>query len=115
VDQIDIEYYRANGLKTPGVHVPYPYSVKIYQLLEIGDNYEVAFPIIRADAKLEPPLMNLRDTGNEKEMILIARVTVWGKDMLGNRLAPVTGEITIYCSNYSDGGSGEETSSTSRR
>ena len=64
---------------------------------------KIPFVLIRHVAKLEAPLLALREwTNQEKILQLVAVVTIHGKDQGGHRVAPVTGYISVWCGNFAD-------------
>jgi hypothetical protein len=89
-----------------GVDVPFSFSQKVNLLIEVGKSEDLGFVVIQHVAKLESPLIELRTwTNQEKVLKLEAKVTVYARDVAGNRLEPVSGTISIWCSNFSDSGS----------
>ncbi len=103
VDQIDVEFFRTDGRNTEGMDVPYKFVQPINFKLTLGEK-EVAIPfvLIRHVAKLEPPLVELRNLGADKILQLVAKVTVHGKDVAGYRVQPAVGYITVWCANFAD-------------
>lgn len=114
VDQIDIEYSRAEGLNVEGRDVPYRFSQRVTGRVEIGGSMELGFVLIQHTAKLESPLVDLVNGTQEHVLKLEARITIHSRDVAGNRLEPAVGYISVWCSNFSDstgsggGGSGGE-------
>lgn len=102
VDQIDVEYKRTDGRNVEGVDVPYHFSQPINVLVEIGDQIEIPFVLVRHVAKLEPPLISLREFNEEVVLQLVAKITLHGKDISGHRVAPVSANITVWCANFAD-------------
>ena len=64
--------------------------------------YPVAFTIVRHSAKLEPPLRDLKEWGEEKILQLIAKITVYGTDGAGKAVEPAVGYVTVWCANFAD-------------
>ena len=58
--------------------------------------------VITHDAKMESPLIELRDIVQEKVLALNATLTFYAKDMAGKRLEPVSRTVIIYCANFAD-------------
>ena len=103
VDQIDVVFKRTDGRNVEGVDVPYHFTQPMSMLVPINENIEIPFVLIRHVAKLEAPLMALRETTTQAVVLhLVAQVTIHGKDMGGHRVAPVTGYISVWCSNFAD-------------
>lgn len=103
VDQIDVEFRRTDGRNVEGVDVPYRFTQPVSMLVPIGDTVEIPFVLIRHVAKLEAPLLALREVTSQGVVLqLVAVVTIHGKDLGGHRVKPVTGYISVWCSNFAD-------------
>lgn len=100
VDQIDVQYSRSDGLKGEGIYVPYSFSQKVNCAIMVEAYAQIGFNIITHNAKLEKPLIDLIYT---KEVLkLEAKITVYGTDLGGHRVAPVTGYLSVWCANFAD-------------
>jgi len=103
VDQIDVEYFRTDGLNTQGLDVPYSFTQKFATTVPVGsDSVSLDFILVNHNAKLEQPLINLVNGGAEHILKLDAKITVHGKDGAGNRVSPVVGYISVWCANFAD-------------
>ncbi len=103
VDQIDVEFRRTDGLNTEGVDVPFSFTQPMNILVAIGAEVDIPFVLIRHVAKLETPLIELREWVNQEKVLqLVAKVTIHGKDVSGHRINPVSGYINVWCSNFAD-------------
>jgi hypothetical protein len=103
VDQIDVEFQRTDGRNVEGVDVPYRFTQPMNMLVPINSEMDIPFVLIRHVAKLEPPLLALRDVPDREFVLhLVAIVTIHGKDLGGHRVAPVTGYISVWCANFAD-------------
>ncbi|MFH2108458.1 MAG: hypothetical protein ABII93_07300 [Chrysiogenia bacterium] len=103
VDQIDVEFRRTDGRNVEGVDVPYRFTQPMNWLVEVDTVEEIPFVLIRHVAKLEAPLLALREVPNQGIVLqLVAIVTIHGKDLGGHRVAPVSGYISVWCSNFAD-------------
>ena len=103
IDQIDVEFRRTDGRNVEGVDVPYRFTQPMSILVPINSNMQIPFVLIRHVAKLEAPLLALNGTLNQGKVLqLVAVVTIHGKDQGGHRVAPVTGYINVWCSNFAD-------------
>jgi hypothetical protein len=105
IDQIDVKFKRTDGRNVEGVDVPYSFTQPMAFLVPINGNAKIPFNLIRHMAKIEPPLLALREEfPNQGKMLqLIALVTFHGKDLGGHRVAPVTGYISVWCSSITPG------------
>ncbi|TFG75912.1 MAG: hypothetical protein E4H23_10210 [Chrysiogenales bacterium] len=103
VDQIDVEFKRTDGRNVEGVDVPYRFTQPMNWLVEVDNVAEIPFILIRHVAKLEAPLLALKEAPSQGFVLqLVAIVTIHGKDLGGHRVAPVSGYISVWCSNFSD-------------
>ena len=97
-----VTYTRSDGKNKQGVDVPYSFEGSLSTLVEIGAHETVSFVIVRAVAKLEPPLVDLTyPRGEEGELKVTAQIDFYGRD-LANRNVKATGYLTIYFANYTD-------------
>lgn len=102
VDRIDVSFSRTDGRSEPLVDVPLAFSVPVTHTVTVGEETRLNFVLIRHDAKLEPPLRDLRELGQEHVLILVANITVYAYDLAGNRLEPVRGWAEVHCANFAD-------------
>jgi len=101
IDQIDIEYTRADGLNNEG-DVIYNFSQKVSYMVPVGETVTVGFVLVQHVSKLESPLVELIGLGQEKVLKLEAKITIHGKDVGGHRVAPAVGAVSIWISNFGD-------------
>lgn len=102
VDQVDIEYSRADGKSVEGTDVPYKFSQKVNLRIAIDETSSLGFVLVQHNAKRESPLVELVGLGQEKNLKLEAKITIHGHDVGGHRIQPVSGSISIYCADYGD-------------
>lgn len=103
VDQIDVEFKRTDGRNVEGVDVPYRFTQPMNMLVVIDTPLEIPFVLIRHVAKLEAPLLALREVPSQTFVLqLVAKVTLHGKDLGGHRVAPVSGYLSVWCANFAD-------------
>lgn len=103
VDQIDVEFMRTDGKNVEGVDVPYRFTQPMNMLVAVDKTVSIPFVLIRHAAKMDAPLINLRDVPSEEFVLqLVAKVTVHGKDLGGHRVAPVIGYLTVWCADFAD-------------
>ena len=102
IDRYRVRYVRSDGRNVPGIDVPHPWDGALTLLVsfdgETGD-----FVLVRASAKLEPPLVRLRGGGGDVVISTLAYVTFYGRDHAGARIE-ATGAITIEFADRSDSG-----------
>jgi hypothetical protein len=101
VDRYVVSYFRSDGKNQEGVDVPYSFEGALSALVEIDSQVDISFVVVRAVAKLEPPLIDLRDGRGEGQLKVTAKIDFYGKDTIGNRVK-ATGYLTIFFANYAD-------------
>lgn len=100
VNRYRVSYRRTDGRATPGVDVPYAFEGA--GTVTVGANAAALnFLLVRAQAKLEPPLRNLRGGGGTMALSTIADITFYGRDQTGNDVT-VTGSISINFADWAD-------------
>jgi len=102
IEQIDVEYSRADGLSVQGVDIPFHFSQKVSARIPIDKTVDVAFVVVQHNAKSEMPLVGLKNMGQEHILKLEAKITIHGKDASGTRIEPAVGYISIWCANFGD-------------
>jgi hypothetical protein len=97
IHRVHVSYRRSDGKNTPGVDVPYGFDNAVAVTIKAGLIASVTFDLVRQDAKLESPLIDLRT----KPIVLtvIADVTFYGTDAVGNEIA-VAGSVTVNFANF---------------
>lgn len=102
VDQIDVSYTRSSGQNQPGKDVPFSFSQMVNAKVAINESIDLGFVIVQHVAKMESPLVDLVDLGEEQVLKLEAHVTFHGYDVGGHRIQPVTGTVSLWCANFGD-------------
>ncbi len=105
-----VTYSRSDGKNSEGVDVPYSFDGSMSAMVQADAQTDVNFVIVRAVAKLEPPLVNLATGRGEGELKTTARIDFYGHDTIGNEVK-ATGYLTVFFANYiteeeSSGGGG---------
>jgi hypothetical protein len=101
VNRYRVEFHRSDNRNTPGVDVPYAFDGAVTFTVAPGAAVSVPFSLVRAQAKLEAPLMNLRGLGGSVLISTIADVTFYGHDQAG-RETSVTGQISVNFADWGD-------------
>jgi len=94
-----VTYTRTDGNNTEGVDVPYSFEGSLSSEISVGSTQTFTLVIVRAAAKLEPPLIDLRDASGDVVLTVNAKIDFYGHD-LADRAVSATGYITIYFANY---------------
>lgn len=100
VDRYRVRYVRSDGRNAPGVDVPHPWD----GALTLAPSFEGEtgeFVLVRASAKLDPPLVTLRAGGGDIVINTLAYVTFYGRDHGGARLE-ATGAISVAFADWAD-------------
>jgi hypothetical protein len=95
-----VVYTRTDGRNTPGVDVPYPIEGGM-TVTVTGDSTTANFVLVRAQAKLDPPLRALIGLGGAVVIATTAEVTFYGTDQVGTPVS-VTGYITVTFADWGD-------------
>lgn len=101
VNRYRVTYRRSDGRNTPGADVPYPFDGAVTFTVLPGESQTVPFNLVRVQAKLEAPLMNLRGLGGSVVISTLADVTFFGRDQVGREVS-VTGTIGVNFADWAD-------------
>jgi hypothetical protein len=102
VSRYRIVYRRADGRNTQGVDVPYAFDGGVtFTVTSAQTPASATFTIVRAQAKLEPPLRNLVGLGGSVVISSLADITFYGRDQAGNDVS-VSGTISINFADWAD-------------
>lgn len=101
INRYRVTYRRADGRNTPGVDVPYGFDGAVTVTPGITTSAVFTFTLVRVQAKEEPPLRNMRNSGGASVISTIADITFFGRDQVGNDVA-VTGSISVNFADWGD-------------
>ncbi len=97
-----VSYVRSDGRNQEGVDVPRSFWGRISVMIPPdGNEHMVVFVLVRANAKMERPLVDLRYGSSEKELEVTAVVEFYGEDLSGHKVY-VKGTIPVVFANYSN-------------
>jgi hypothetical protein len=113
LESYEVRFTRSDGRNQEGVEVPYritgPLGNLRFHTASPGGQGEVeqtvSITIVRNQAKLEPPLINLKNGGGSIYITTIAEVTVFGRTIQGKGLKAV-GNVQVTFGDFPDSGSG---------
>jgi hypothetical protein len=99
VNRIRVSYRRTDGRNVEGIDIPYSYDTAATGTVSASGTLSLGFELVRNNAKVETPLIQLRTSG----VIInaIADVTVFGRDQVGNDVS-VSGSIGVAFGNFGD-------------
>ena len=100
INRYHVEFVRSDGRNTQGVDVPYSFDGAMTGTISTVDT-SLSFVLVRAQAKLEAPLMALRNAGGAMVVSTIARITFYGQDQAGNAVS-VTANISVNFADWGD-------------
>jgi hypothetical protein len=96
-----VDFRRTDGRNTQGVDVPYSFDGAATFTVPAGGQAQFAVEVVRNQAKLESPLVNLRQGGGGIIISTIAEVTFYGRDQVGNEVV-ATGQMTVNFGDFAD-------------
>jgi len=100
VTRYHVKYVRSDGRNTQGVDVPYEFdggaSVTVRDAAAIST---LGITLVRAQAKLEAPLLALRNQGGQVILSTIAEVTLYGTDQAGREVS-VLAKISVTFADF---------------
>jgi len=100
VTSYHVTFVRSDGQNTPGVSVPWPFDGAM--TITVGnENATGTFVLVRAQAKLEAPLLALVNGGGQGLISTIAQVTFYGTDQTGRQVS-VTGTVSVNFADWAD-------------
>ena len=100
VDRYRVRYVRSDGRNTPGIDVPHAWDSALGVTASLAAE-TVEIVLVRASAKLDPPLITLREGGGDVVINAMAHVTFYGRDHGGARIE-AAGAIGIEFADWSD-------------
>jgi hypothetical protein len=100
VTRYRVVFRRTDGRNQQGVDVPYGFDgAATFTVTESG--VTAGFTLVRVQAKLEPPLIQLAGLGGAVAISTLADVTFYGRDQVGNEVN-VTGTIGVNFADWAD-------------
>jgi hypothetical protein len=100
VTRYHVDFKRSDGRNTPGVDVPYGFDGGATGTFD-SNGGELTFVLVRAQAKIDPPLKALRGAGGAIIISTFAEITFYGTDQNGNTVS-VTGTISVNFADWGD-------------
>jgi len=101
VSRYVVTFSRSDGLNTPGEDIPYSFEGSLSTLINIDSEVDISLIIVREVAKLESPLFDLRNGGDEVVLQVKATIDFYGTDMVNNAVK-ATGTLNIFFADYSN-------------
>jgi hypothetical protein len=99
-----VRYYRADGRSIEGVDVPYAISGEMNTRVEAGGSTTTSIIVVRHQAKIEAPLMNLvGGLGGQQIVTMAAEISVFGETISGRTVSAI-GRIEIVFADFANSG-----------
>lgn len=103
VQRYEVHYIRSDGRNVEGVDVPYSITGNVNQEVVEESAATLILEVVRRQAKLEPPLLQLEDfNGGSLIFTAFADITLHAVTTTGDVLNPVTGRLQIDFANFGD-------------
>jgi hypothetical protein len=96
-----VSFRRTDGRGTPGVDIPYDFEGAATVTVTGGATSELSFTVVRNQAKEEAPLRGMIGGGASIVLTVIADVTFYGKDQVGNDVE-ATGSLSVHFADFGD-------------
>jgi hypothetical protein len=110
VNRYEVSYYRSDGRGVQGVDVPYSISGALAATVDSsnGTTTNVNIEVVRRQAKLEPPLVQLelpdgQNGGQSLILTMFAKITLYGQTFAGDAVS-ASGSMQIDFADYVDSG-----------
>jgi hypothetical protein len=101
INRYHVDFVRSDGRNTQGVDVPYSFDGAMTGTVNGSVSTTLTFALVRAQAKLEAPLMALRGGGGGVVVSTIAQITFYGQDQAGNAVT-VSATISVNFADWGD-------------
>ncbi|MGH9162886.1 MAG: hypothetical protein ACRD2X_23230 [Vicinamibacteraceae bacterium] len=110
VTRYRVAFRRSDGRRVEGRDVPYAVDGAV--TVTVGESATpIEFTLVRAQAKLEPPLRTLAGAESSSVLSMSAEVSVHGRDGRG-RAVTATGSLTVHFADWDDSGAAPQTART---
>ena len=101
VERYEIHYFRSDGRNQEGVDVPFAITGNVSQEVIEENAANLLVEVVRRQAKLEPPLLNLV-SGGAIIVTMFAEITLHARTTTGQITNSVSGRLQIDFANFGD-------------
>lgn len=102
LERYEVRYSRSDGRNVEGVDVPYRVSGVMNATVPADGKYtDAAIMVVRHQAKMEPPLIQLKGLGGQVVISTVAEITIHGRT-LGGEAVSATGRLMVTFADYAD-------------
>jgi hypothetical protein len=102
VERYEVRYYRSDGRNTEGVDVPYRISGNLAQEVREESDATLNLEVVRRQAKLEPPLANLKNLGGPVIVTMFADVTLHARTTTDQTTNEINARLQIDFADFVD-------------
>ena len=112
LESYQVRYFRSDGHSVEGIDVPHRItgplnSVRLHTPTETAEvEADVVITIVRHQAKLEPPLINLRATSlllpGEGIITTVAEITIFARQVTTGEPLTATGRVQVTFADFAD-------------
>ena len=102
VERYEVHYFRSDGHNTEGVDVPFAITGNLAQEVIEESTATLSVEVVRRQAKVEPPLFNLKNGGQENIFTAFAEVTLHARTTTGQATNSVRARLQIDFANFGD-------------
>ena len=106
IERYEVRYFRSDGRNQEGVDVPYRITGNVAQEVQAAGAATLNLEVVRLQAKLEPPLINLRADrgriGGPIVLTIFAEVTLHARTTTGQTTNAVSSRLQIDFADFAD-------------
>jgi hypothetical protein len=106
IERYEVRYFRSDGRNQEGVDVPYRITGNVAQEVQGANAATLSLEVVRLQAKLEPPLINLRADrgriGGPIVLTVFAEVTLHARTTTGQTTNAVSSRLQIDFADFAD-------------
>lgn len=102
VERYEVRYIRSDGRNQEGVDVPFTITGNVAQEIQEAGAATLNVEVVRRQAKLEPPLTQLKGNGGAIIVTMFAVVTVHARTTTGEITNPATARLQIDFADFGD-------------
>jgi hypothetical protein len=102
IERYEVHYFRSDGRGVEGVDVPYSITGNLASEVISGAAVNVLIEVVRRQAKLEPPLVQMRGTGGSIGVLTVfAEITLHARTTIGQTMS-AKGRMQIDFADFID-------------
>jgi hypothetical protein len=102
IERYEVRYIRSDGRNVEGVDVPYRITGSLAQEVQEEGAATVNLEVVRRQAKIEPPLSNLKGGGAASIVTMFAEVTIWARSTILQTTNSVSARVQIDFADFFD-------------